>query len=203
MKTKLPFVSKHVAGMVRAFAGDVRGLRFFNRRMTGINCPSVRSLDTSPKSTAFLGYTKNSGITVPHGDTPVLRVDGSCHVTQVSDSVIRRVSVYVVNVVARPLSGRVKPCQPMKPINVAFDAHPPIPAAEIVSSNRPNFNSITWLDSPRKNSSIGIVYEKFAHALCGKIGLSHAVVPCKQWFGQKPQSVIALLGLRYFTAGVA
>jgi hypothetical protein len=36
-----------------------------------------------------------------------------------------------------------------------------------------------------------------------RIGLSHAVVPCKQWFGQKPASVDSACGLRYFNIGVA
>ena len=50
-----------------------------------------------------------------------------------------------------------------------------------------------------KNTSVLVVVKKFADALCGKINLSHAVVPLKQWFGQKPGSVSALAGLRHFS----
>lgn len=54
-----------------------------------------------------------------------------------------------------------------------------------------------------KNSRFSIKVKKLTQFFWGKINSSHAVVPYKQWFGQRPNSISVLDGLRHFKPGAA
>lgn len=53
---------------------------------------------------------------------------------------------------------------------------------------------------PSKNASIGVVVKKLFKSSLREFRIvgSHAVVPFKQWFGEKPRCVTSTSGLRYF-----
>jgi hypothetical protein len=61
------------------------------------------------------------------------------------------------------------------------------------------------LPKPRQVPCLRVVVQDFFEAMLSQARIigSHAVVPCKQWFGQKPASVDSTCGLRYFNTGVA
>ena len=120
------------------------------------------------------------------------------HMPQIANPVIRFVLVYVVNLVLRERAVNVQPSQPMRPESNSVNGNSYVPFLRVTS----NASGFDWAFStpPNKHSSLWVVVKKFAQTLCGKIGLSHAVVLIKQWFGQKLSSVSALTGLRHFTA---
>lgn len=121
------------------------------------------------------------------------------YVAQVINTVVNRVAVYVVNLHGGPVPIHVEPRSPMSLHLAAINLHD-APAALIPSSNVASLLSAT-LYAPRKYPSLGVVMHKLTKAFCAKIRFSHAVVPLKQWFGQRPTRVCCTGGLRHFNTG--
>ena len=122
-------------------------------------------------------------------------------IAEIANPVIRSNPVDVVNVLARKLAVNVKPCKSVK--KVCFEGN--LYSAISISVNTPNRvvnrEAVAGLNQPREHASLGVVMKQFTQALCGKIGLSHDAV--LSLIGQRPGSVSALSGLRYFNIGVA
>ncbi len=147
--------------------------------------------------TSYFGYAKE-----PRRDpfirTPdVLEVDALLNVSKVGKSVVGSVAVNMVDAKLRPLTGYVQPSNAVQAVLPIVNPSPYVSASGINSTS--NAFRVGDFCAPSKNTSVLVVVKKFADALCGKINLSHAVVPLKQWFGQKPGSVSALAGLRHFS----
>ena len=147
------------------------------------------------------GYTKKTAsiirLSVPH----ILDVFLNRRLTQVPDPVVRAIAIDVVNK-RGPSSCVDKPNQMMGknsiPKNIYLSVSLLGPSGQCSC-----FGPTANVYPPNKDAGIWVVVKKFAQTFCGKIGLSHAVVPYKQWFGQKPGSVSALVGFRHFNIGVA
>lgn len=119
--------------------------------------------------------------------------------SKVGNPVVRSISVNVIYESGWVIAKRVNPRKSVAgPFN-AFDGNCMIASwvngPDTTVQPSPSF----WI-APSESTRIRVVVENFLQALCGKIGLSHAVVPCKQWVGQKPRRVISTAGLRHFSS---
>lgn len=125
-----------------------------------------------------------------------------CYIPKIFYSVVVGKAVDMVNGVFRPLAVNMEPYHPMGKVVTAVDSENKMlssvtPASHLRANSPASVAFVTCFLCNKTPSFWGVI-EKFAYALCGKIGLSHAVVPYKQWIGQKPGSVSALAGLRHF-----
>lgn len=129
----------------------------------------------------------------------VLLVESVRRFTQVGYSVVRRIAVNVVNVTAWPNTVYVEPRETvhlvLPIVNHDLDVPLFVGAAQNVTGFRP-----THVHTSGEQAGVWGVCEKLANSICAKISFSHAVVPHKRWFGQKPDSVPSGFGLRHFSA---
>lgn len=119
--------------------------------------------------------------------------------SEVFNAVIRALPIYVVDLVGRPCTMNIEPSKPMSKVLDVINSDDPVATTYLRTGNLSNTHPSVQTYSARKHASVRVVIEKFAQACCGKIGLNHDVVPVKQLIGEKPRSVSALSGLRYFT----
>jgi hypothetical protein len=197
---KIPFDSKHVARMVRALRCKVRGLSFLNGGVVGGVLSAVKGDASPPRSSMVFGHPKNARtLVVSQCGALVLRVDGSAHVSQVGDGIVRRISVHVIDVCIGPNAVRIEPRQAVKPVEKSVDL-----CLEALSVASGATNSVAyadvpvWLHEPREHAALRVVLHKLAQTLRGKIGLSHEAV--LSLIGQRPARVDSTSGLRYFSA---
>ena len=141
-------------------------------------------------------YTKQTGLCFFGKAGKVLGVDAVRNISKIGKSVIGFVAVNVVNAKLGPLPCDVKPRNSVQAVLPVVKPRPHI-TANGINTSASNVNA-SGFEFSLEEPSLSVVLKKFADALCGKINLSHAVVPLKQWFGQKPRSVSALAGLRHF-----
>lgn len=124
---------------------------------------------------------------------PILRLRG---LAQICKRIVAFYAVNVVNVFSRPMPVNVEPSKPVGWIKF------PINSDKGVSVGRTSCNIAsppsTGGDSAREHPALRVVMQQLAESVCGKINLSHdvALLRC----GQRPASVSALGGLRYFSA---
>lgn len=154
---------------------------------------------SSPKSIVFpvVGSKFPGGFAF--SSNAVLHVLGIRGLSEICNSVVRALSVYVVDLVGRPNSVNIKPSEPMSKVLNVVNSDDPVASAYLRPCNLSYAYPSIEAYSACKYASVRVVIEKFAQACCGKIGLNHDVVPQKQLIGEKPRSVSALSGLRYFT----
>jgi len=126
----------------------------------------------------------------------VLHVFGAICRAQIGPSVVSAVAVDVVNFVRGPFARHIEKRKPVS--KIGFPANTDLGIALGLEPCGCPCGPPALGDKPSEYSRLGIVVEKFAQTLRGKIGLSHAVVPLKQWFGQRPASADNASGLRYF-----
>ena len=153
-------------------------------------------------SISVLRHTEKTGLIVGTCRSHVLHVDARRDIPQIANSIICWVRINMVNLVCWPLSVPMKPSQPMRVIGNSINSNEPSSVLPDRPCNVARFAAFNTLLSS-EFASVRIVVKKFTDALCGKIGLSHAVSPVKKWCGQRPRSVSALSGLRYFISGVS
>jgi hypothetical protein len=190
-------ILEHVAGMVLALACHVGGLRLFHRRVVARLLTAIRELDASSPASPLRRDTKDAGFVVSHRLAPVLKVDATTNVPQVGNCVVRWVAVDMVNVVFGPLAVDVQPSEAVEPVKVPVDSRPEVSAINGAADSGADLDAAVWLDKPSKYAGAGIVVKKLAQMLRGKIGLSHEAL--QLLIGQRPASVSALSGLRYFS----
>lgn len=156
-----------------------------------------------PKAVAVWNYAKYAAFAVNPCAAKILLIFRGVRLAKIFNSIVRAVTVDMVHLMRRIFTGHVKPRKPVSFVRVAINFDDSI-AVTKTSSNIALFDlAPARRIEPRKNAGFWIVVEKLADALCGKIGLSHAVSPVKKWFGQRPVSVCALDRLRYFSVGGA
>lgn len=134
------------------------------------------------------------------GFADVLLVAHVRNIAQVCKAVIQRIAVDVVNLVKRHFARDVQPSKPVRSHVHAINTNEPSPALHPSSRLVCSLSAASGV--PCKNTRLWVVVKKFAQAFCGKIAGTHAVAPVKQWFVERPVSVSALCGLRYFSMGV-
>lgn len=115
---------------------------------------------------------------------------------EVRDSVVVLNPVLSANSLFWKAAVDVKPGKIVCPVLDAIDINLDVASTKSAPGNATSFSATTPCE-PRKDASVWVVVQKFAQACCGKIGLSHDTVT--SLIGQRPGSVSALAGLRYFT----
>ena len=109
--------------------------------------------------------------------TDILRIAFCAYVTKICKSVVRFVSVDVVNQTKRPISSCVKPNDSVCFIDFAANTNSRITLGVNVSRNIANFDRSTWLNFPNQLTSFGAVVKHFSQLFCGNIGLAHLSSP--------------------------
>ena len=117
-------------------------------------------------------------------------------ITKVGDSVVIFHSINVINLMFWPCFKNIEPGKPVRFVTPFINADIDIPISIKSAGNHSCHGVGAGRNSAGKNASILIVVKKFAQTLCGKIGLSHDAV--LSLIGQRPGSVSALSGPRYF-----
>lgn len=124
-------------------------------------------------------YPKKSRFAVLCGTPLILRIHTTRHISKVLDTIVVNDSVYVVYVTYRPRSMDVKPCKSIGVVRCAINPYFPATRCHDAANSSARFLSRPRC-FPREYSSGRFVVKNFAQTFCGKIGLSHAVVPYKQ-----------------------
>ena len=188
---------KRIKRVKFSFCLDVGGMcKFWRVKNTEVSLYARHPNLRSPFSIGEIN-TKIPALIIFVWESLILAIGSTRYISKVANSIVRPIAVDVVNLIDRPRSVYIEPCQTMCVIENTIDHYlkmPIVPGASCLVSS----HGIGFAQNPRKNSGALVVVEEFAQSLCGKINLSHAVVPFKQWFGQKPWSVSALPRLRHF-----
>ena len=118
--------------------------------------------------------------------------------TKIAYSVVISIAVYVIQKLIRPLPVKIKPRESVPHVISTVYMDVPISVGDVQRPGNAVFSySSTSACDVGKNPGVRVVVEKFAQTLCGKIGLSHDAL--LMLIGQRPGSVSALSGLRYFS----
>lgn len=129
----------------------------------------------------------------------ILQVPGTRYLSKIRNSVVCSDAVSMVNYLYGERPVGVKPRKPVQRIGAEINLNSKVAVPFVERANRGvNRNAVACFNASGKYSSIRVVMEKFTQTFCGKIGSSHAVVPLKQWFGQRPARVDSTSGLRHF-----
>lgn len=200
MKQSIPFLLLQRISWVKDALGiKVRGVCGF----WSVVRPKVQAIaiKSKPSHVSFANsiHSQQPSLTVLVCRPLVLSIDATRSVAQVFKSVIASISVNVVNMAARPFASRPQPNKAMRFVSCAADFDKQIAIVKIA-----RWHTLTiWahLVGGYAHPLVGrwVVMQEFAQTLYGKIVISHAVVPFKQWFGQKPCCVDSTSGLRHFT----
>lgn len=187
------------ANMQLTFSLNVSGVReFFGWEQANSSRFAIRSDSRLPLA-IFFGDAKHAAADIVRLGTSLIGVVGlPCDITQICKTVIGFVKINVVDCVYRPFASNVEPCEPVRVLQATSDSYRNV-ADLAFASCRSSEKAIHFeLANPRKLSGFSVVVKEFAQKFCGKIGSSHAVVPLKQWFGQRPARVDSTSGLRHF-----
>jgi hypothetical protein len=132
---------------------------------------------------------------------PVLLVKCVGGFSEICKSIVSGLPVDMVNVVRRPFAINVKPHKPVSLVLLAVYHY--LNVALFIKAVKHIANpALAAIRYSGKYASGFVVVEKFAQTIYAKIASSHAVVPLKQWFGQKPRRVLSTSGLRHFILGL-
>ena len=169
----------------------------------GSEVPKISLLSKNP----YLGFPLKANRGYPQqfcfaqtiSFSDILSVPGSGNITEICNTVIRRIAIYMVDFHKGHTSSYIKPSESMRPKKFS-NSYVDRTVLVSVSSTTTSECYRASPESPSKNSRFRIVVQKFLKPFLrkGRISISHAVVPFKQWFGQRLGSVSALVGLRHF-----
>jgi hypothetical protein len=149
----------------------------------------------TPESIRHLVDAEKACDGVPMNSLAVLSVHRGRHVAQIFNSIVRRVSVYVVEVLSRPLSIHMQPRKSMSKEGSVIEADDDVSIFSEVARSVARFAVPLAGNPPGEHSRVQVVIEKFAQTLRGNIGLSHETL--QSLIGQRPARVSARCGLRY------
>lgn len=106
----------------------------------------------------------------------------SGYISEIVDSIIRFVSVDMINIHSRPASIHIEPSKPMNKIGALINFCCVV--AIVPSGNNVSFFSSTFVHNPSKCTTIwAIVHKFFQSSLCDKIICSHVDTPISGWLG--------------------
>ena len=126
------------------------------------------------------------------GCSAVLSVHSRANVPQIFPSIVERVAIDVVDLVAWPLASHVEPCESMRKITMRPQSDANASFARDGTGNGPVCAPRNATGNPDKNASSWIVLKTFAQLLRGKIGTSHDAL--LMLIGQRPARVEARVG---------
>lgn len=129
----------------------------------------------------------------------ILHILGNGCLAKVRHAVVCFDAVDMVNQQRRVMPVNIEPSKTVEQVYLSVYLGSDVPLLVQRAHRLASWDVVGDSNQPRKNSGFWFVVEKFTQACCGKIIGSHAVVPFKQWFGQKPRRVISTAGLRHFS----
>src|SRR5574343_1733521 len=149
---------------------------FFGSRV--IAEPFAFSVDGKSSSPLVLkpDYAHESGfipaIWFPH----ILRVTVRHPISQICQSVIRLITVNVINQSLRPSSIGVQPRKSVRLINATFDTNRDITNLfSFASGNRSRFDGLASVNDPSKDTSLRVIFKDFTKVCLRKI--DHFIAP--------------------------
>lgn len=157
----------------------------------GLECPKVHVFPAMPnRSLPLSGAEKPSaheaGSAVASRFPLVVAVFLRRYIPQIAQPVVRRVSVDVVNIPARPDTVDVKPSKPVFTVLPPQQAYGAVALRRRDKSGLPSSHrNLIARDAVCKNASVGVVMQnRFQVVLrdC-RFSFSHIIAPYKQWFG--------------------
>ena len=103
----------------------------------------------------------------------VLNVARCCNITKIFKRIVFSISVYVINVVRRPVSCHVKPSKATGAVPRAINPYDSVTIWPNVSSLRSGHDFSASFFCPRKNSGFRVIIKNFLKPLDGKLRFSH------------------------------
>lgn len=191
--------------MQTPFCFDVGGMGFFGcAEVAESDCLAIDLNDAAPLPVIEVSAEKTASASAL-SDTLVSDVFSLGNISEVADSVVSPVAIDVVNVVAGGFTVNIQPSKSMNRVASTGDAYAAIPLVVNCPNGKIQRDAAARFNESGKDAGVGVVVKQLFESFLrgGRIIGSHAVVPFKQWFGQKPQSVSALLGLRHFSTGAS
>ena len=127
----------------------------------------------------------------------ILHIHGCRNIAQVVESIVRSITVDVVNVSGRPAAAHEKPRKTVRSVQAPIDADANVSMRVFGPSNIADLRPKPLSGyQARENARFWIVMKKLAQTLRGKIVPSHDAL--LMLIGQRPACVSAHGGLRYF-----
>lgn len=148
---------------------------------------------------SVLTNSKQTGLTAFRRAVHVLHVHAFASRPKIAKPVVASIPVHVVNALCGPIAVNVQPNKSMGLVVPTVHANHYIPVCGYTSGNVSGFVlAVGQGNPPSQKPTIGRVIQKFAHALRGKIGLSHDAP--RKLIGQRPACVDSTCGLRHFSS---
>lgn len=196
-------ISQGITRMQPAFSRKINLMRLLGRFKSSEGDPFMVSSDSCRPSAAVfvLLDSKKTGFVMASSHSDVLLVDASGRFPKIGPCVVGSFAINMVNAVAGPFAGHVKPCKAVCVIETGAKANLNITTHINRASAHVGFTPAhpapgTWY--PNKIPRLWVILEVVAQTLCGKIGLIHEAP--FQRIGQRPVRVTSASGLRYFNA---
>lgn len=120
------------------------------------------------KSVFSLGYAKTTRAVSTVRGNLVLNVFSRRNITQIFQSVIIAVPVYMVHVIFRPLAFCVKPNKAVRAITLTVDPNDAVATIVYGPCNAANHYSTISFDAPAQNAGCQIADKQFVKAVTGK-----------------------------------
>ena len=165
--------------MVQAFSLNIGLMRFFRRikptyKFLNAVCANTRS----PSFAAFkFRYTQKTASFVAFMSTfLILNVFCRRNISKITKRIVARVSVNVINITNRPFTCHVKPCQSARPISYIVDADNRIAFRLHIPRNCARNYFSACFNAPSKNTSFGVVKQKFKQFFVAKLVFFHALI---------------------------
>lgn len=179
-----------------AFRDYVRGVGFFWRSIRSQLMFFAINTNLSHPFLLVRTDTKQTIPVVGLGCAPVLGIFPISCYSKVIDSIVRSISVNVIDMATRPFSVEMQPSKPMRKVSLPIDASHDITCWSDTRDDATNAPALANSNFPNKKPGIRVVVKNFAQALRSKIGGSHEALLLL--IGQRPACVGSTCGLRYF-----
>jgi len=159
-------------------------------------------LDLSSPSTARKKFDALQAASRICADGSIFLVLLVCRLAKILPRVIGPAAIDVINRILGPFSSHMKPRKTVRVIAIAIYSDLDISIPMMTSgycSNRSPITERAAPNTPRKDTRLRVIVEKFAQTLRGKIGLSHETL--QSLIGQRPAAIhshvrASLLSLR-------
>lgn len=160
------------------FSLNVSGFGFFKGfKKTQLFTYSVGA-NARLKSVCSFSNTQTSRPISFMGRDLILNIFGGRHITQIFQTIVVTLTVYVVNVVFRPFSMRVKPNESMRAVPPAIYGHDPIPKIVDRPRNTAYTYSAVGFYPPPQHAGFKVAIQKLFKPLSRKHGNTSTVFSC-------------------------
>lgn len=179
------FVRK-VCAMSQFFG--IKGSNVFTFPSNFDSSPPFIASSNHAKKTTFIGFC---------WALPVLKINGSRHISKIFNSVIRWIPVNVINMVFRPLSMNIEPNKPMLPNPSVKSTNQSVSVfVESTAPAKSRLFSSSYFGN--KVTSLGNILKGFSELFNCKIRIAHAICSLKAIVWEVAQGVCKPFALRQY-----